>query len=79
MKTAEANYERVHQKFMEKAMELSARRFGSRTQYKMNIIELDRLKKEMIKYADQVGEAREAFEKISKEAREAKADPEWLK
>ena len=79
LKAAEANYERVHSKFMEKAEELSARRFGSRTQYKTNIIELDRLKEEMFKYGDQIAEANEALEKISKEAREAKADPDWLK
>jgi N-acetylmuramoyl-L-alanine amidase CwlA len=78
LKVAEANYEKAHEKFMEKAMELSARRFGSRTQYKTNIIELDRLKDEMVKYADQIGEAKEAFEKISKEARESKANPDWL-
>ncbi len=79
LKAAEAKYETAHEKFMEKAMELSARRFGSRTQYKMNIIQLDALKDEMVKYADQIGEAREALEKISKEAREAKANPDWLK
>jgi len=81
LKTAETNYERVHEKFMGKAMEFSQGRFGawSRTQYKMNIIELDKLKEEMIKYADQIGEAKEALEKISKEAREAKVDPDWLK
>ena len=78
LKTADANYERAHEKFMEKAMELSARRFGSRTQYKMNIIQLDGLKEEMIKYADQIAEAKEALEKISKEARDAKANPDWL-
>jgi hypothetical protein len=80
LKTAETNYESAHQKFMGKAMEFSQKRFGSwsRTQYKMNIIELDRLKEEMIKYADQVAEAKEGLEKISKEAREAKANPEWL-
>jgi hypothetical protein len=80
LKTAEANYEKAHEKFMDKAMEFSRGRFGtwSRTQYKMNIIELDKLKEEMIKYADQVAEAKEALEKISKEAKEAKANPEWL-
>jgi len=80
LKTAEANYEKAHQKFMGKAMEFSQKRFGSwsKTQYKMNIIELDRFKEEMIKYADQIAEAKEALEKISKEAREAKANPEWL-
>jgi len=79
LKVAEANYEKAHKKFMEKAMELSARRFGSRTQYKMNIIQLDALKNEMVKYADQIAEAEEALEKISKQAREEKANPDWLK
>ena len=81
LKTAEANYERAHDKFIGKAMEFSQKRFGSwsKTQYKMNIIELDRLKEEMVKYADQIAEAREAMEKISKEAKETKANPDWLK
>jgi hypothetical protein len=81
LKTAEANYERAHEKFMGKAMEFSRGRFGtwSKTQYKLNIIELDRLKGEMIKYADQIAEAREAMEKISKEAKEERANPDWLK
>lgn len=80
LKAAEPNYEKAHQKFMGKAMEFSQKRFGSwsKTQYKMNIIELDRLKEEMIKYADQIAEVNEGLEKISKEAREAKANPEWL-
>jgi len=78
LKEATANYERVHSKFMEKAEELSARRFGSRTQYKTNIIELDRLKEEMFKYGDQIAEANEILEKLSKEAKETKADPAWL-
>ncbi len=79
MKTAEANYEKAHKEFMERAMELSRMRFGSRTQYKMKIIELDNAKEEMVKYGEQVAEVQEALEKISKEAREAKVDPEWLK
>jgi hypothetical protein len=81
LKTAEANYEKAHRKFMEKAEQFSRGRFGSwsRTQYKMNVIELDKLKEEMLKYGDQVAEAKEALEKILKEAKEAKANPEWLK
>lgn len=81
LKTAEANYEKAHQRFVEKAMDFSRKKFGtwSKTQYKMNIIELDKLKEEMIKYADQIAEAREALEKILKEAKEAKANPDWLK
>ncbi len=81
LKTAGANYERAHDRFIEKAMEFSQKRFGSwsRTQYKFNIIELDKLKEEMIKHADQITEAKEALEQISKEAQEAKANPDWLK
>jgi len=78
LKAAETNYEKAHERFLGKAMELSGRRFGSRTQYKTNIIQLDGLKEEMLKYADQIAEAKEALEKISKEAGEAKANPDWL-
>lgn len=78
LKAAEANYDRAYEKFMQKAMELSRMRFGSRTQYKMKIIELDRAKAEVVKYGDQITEAKEALEKISKEARESNANPDWL-
>lgn len=81
LKTAEANYEKAHKRFIEKATDFSEMRFGSwsRTQYKMHIIELDKLKGERDKYADQVAEAKEGMEKISKEAKEARADPDWLR
>jgi uncharacterized protein YfcZ (UPF0381/DUF406 family) len=39
---------------------------------------LDRLKEEMFKYGDQIAEANEILEKLSKEAKETKADPAWL-
>ena len=79
LKTAEENYDRTHEKFMEKAMELSRMRFGSRTQYKMKIIELDNAKEEMVKYADQIAEVKEGLEKILKEAQEVKANPDWVR
>ena len=78
LQEATENYERVHKTFMESADVLSQRRYGSRTQVKMNIIELDRLNMERMGYGAQIEEAKERLEKISKEAREAKADPEWL-
>ena len=78
-KEAEANYKKAHQNFMQKAMELSEMRFGSRTQYKMKIIELDNAKEEMMKHQAQITEIDEMLEKISKEAKEAKANPDWLK
>ena len=63
---------------MEKSEELSEKRFGSPTQYKMNIIELDGLKEKMRDYEAQMNEAKEQLQKLSKEAQESKADPSWL-
>jgi len=78
LKEATENYERTHKRFIESAEELSQKRYGSRTQYKMNIIKLDRLKEEKLKYEAQIAEAREILEKISREAKESKANPEWV-
>ena len=78
LKEATEKYDAAQKKYMEKSDELSQRRFGSPTQYKMNIIELDRLKEERDKYGAQVSEAKTMLEKLSKEAQESKADPAWL-
>jgi hypothetical protein len=78
LQEATENYERVHKNFMESAEELSQRRYGSRTQIKMNIIELDRLNKERMGYGAQIEEAKEKLAKISNEAKESGADPEWI-
>jgi hypothetical protein len=75
---ATANYEKARDEFMEKSEELSEKRFGSPTQYKMNIIELDGLKEKMKNYEAQMNEAKEQLQKLSKEAQESKADPSWL-
>ena len=78
LKEATENYERTHKKFMESAEALSQRRYGSRTQIKMNVIELDRLNMERMEFEAQIEEVREKLEKISNEAKESGADPEWL-
>jgi hypothetical protein len=78
LKEATENYERVHERFMESAEELSKRRYGSRTQYKMNIIELDRLNMERMEFGAQIEEAKEMLAKIYREAEESGADPEWF-
>jgi hypothetical protein len=57
---------------------LSRRRFGSPTQYKMNIIELDKVREEKEKYQAKISEANAMLENLSKEAQESKADPAWL-
>jgi hypothetical protein len=78
LREATENYERVHKEFMESAELLSQRRYGSRTQIKMNIIELDRLNVERMEYEAQIEEAREKLAKIYEEAEESGADPEWF-
>jgi len=45
--------------FMEKSEELSRRKYGSRTQYKFNVIELDRLREEMAMYQSEISEVNE--------------------
>jgi len=78
LKEATENYEKANEKFMASAEELSQRRYGSRTQYKMNIIELDRLNMERMGYEAQIEEAKDKLVKIYNEARESGADPEWF-
>ncbi len=78
LREAQKNYEIANKKYLEKSEELSRRKFGSRTQYKMDIIELDKLNEERKRYQAQITEANEALKKISKEAEEAKANPDWL-
>ena len=79
LKEAEEGYEKAHEKFMEKAMELNRRRFVSRTLYRTIIIEMDRFKEEMIKYQSQIAEVHEELGKLYKEAEASKANPDWLK
>ncbi|HUL29919.1 MAG TPA: DUF4124 domain-containing protein [Thermodesulfobacteriota bacterium] len=78
LKEATEKYDAAQKKYTEKSDELSGKRFGSPTQYKMNIIELDKLKEEKDTYEAQVSEANAMLEKLSKEAQESKADPAWL-
>ncbi len=78
LREATEKYEAAEKRYTEKSDELSRRRFGSPTQYKMNIIELDKVREEKEKYQAQIAEANEMLEKLSKEAKETKADPAWL-
>lgn len=76
---ANANYTKVQSKYTERSEELLQRKYGSPTQYKSTIIELDRLKEEMARYQAEIAEATDMLSRISKEAEEAKADPDWVK
>lgn len=78
LKEATEKYEAAQKRYTEKSEELSRRRFGSPTQYKMNIIELDKTREEKEKYQAQISEANAMLDKLSKEANETQADPAWL-
>jgi len=74
-----ASYENAEKKFMEKSEDLSKRRYGNRHTIKAKIIELDRANKEVLNYQAQMGENERELERISRDAEESMADPDWLK
>jgi len=65
---------------MEQAEGLGPYKFGkmSLTQYQMLSSRLEILSKEMETYQGQIAEAKNMLAKLSKEAKEAGADPSWL-
>lgn len=79
LKQATVNYETADKRYSERLQELSGKEQLSRTQHKMSITELHSLKEEKMKYKAQIDEANEMLERLSKEASEAKANPDWLK
>jgi hypothetical protein len=81
LKVATENYENAQKKLTKKTDELSATKFygRSRSQTKWDIMELNRLNEEKTKYESQIAEANEMLGKLSKEAEESKANPDWLK
>jgi hypothetical protein len=78
LKDATLNLETVNNKIVEKSETIS-RKYWSPTQYKMNMVELEKLKEERSKYQAQVDEANEMLRKLAKEAEDVKADPQWVK
>ncbi len=76
---ASQKYEQANKNYQEKSDELSQRRFGSPTQYKMNIAQLDQIKVEREGYKAEMAEAEEALKKVAKDAQESGANPEWVK
>ena len=66
LEEAIANYESAQQRFLQKSEQLSQRRFGSPTMYKFDIIKLDALNRERMKYKAQMEEADKMLRKLSK-------------
>jgi hypothetical protein len=72
------NYRAANEEFLNESDKLILRKFGSHQQFKSTIIGMDRIREERVKYEAKVIEAEEMLEKISREAEESKADPDWL-
>jgi uncharacterized protein YfcZ (UPF0381/DUF406 family) len=80
LKEATENYEKTQEEFLKQGEALGPFRWGrlSLTQYQMISSRLNTLNDQMAKYHVQTVEANEMLKKLSKEARETKADPAWL-
>jgi hypothetical protein len=72
-------YENAEKTFMEISEDLSKRRFGNRHTIKAKIIQLDRANKEALDYRAEIAENEQELERISRDAEESMADPEWIK
>jgi uncharacterized protein YfcZ (UPF0381/DUF406 family) len=81
LEDAVRNYEKSYEAYSKNVEKLGPLRFGgvSLTQYQMISLRLTTLNDQMTKYQAQIAEAKEMLEKLSREAKEAKADPAWLK
>ncbi len=80
LKEARQNYEEASDAFVRRLEELGPYRWGglSLTQYQMISSKLAELNDRMTKYQAEISEAKNMLAKLSKEARETKADPAWL-
>ena len=74
-----ASYENAEKKFMGIAVDLSKRGYGNRHTIKAQIIQLDWANQELLKYREEIAENDEELGRISRDAEESMADPEWLK
>jgi len=78
LKEATSNIEAIDSQIMEKVAGVSGR-FLSRTQFNFFTSDLQYLREEKFKYEAQANEAKERLNKLAEEAKEAQADPEWIK
>lgn len=78
LREASENCQAANQEFLNESDKLILRKFGSHQQFKSTIIGMDRIREERAKYETKVIEAEEILKKISTEAEELQADPDWL-
>ena len=79
LEEATKNRDRIQNEIVRRAEELGTRTFWSRSQYQIQASGVARLKEEMMMYEAQIAEARGQLAKLSKEAEESKANPDWLR
>ncbi|MGZ3495230.1 MAG: DUF4124 domain-containing protein [Thermodesulfobacteriota bacterium] len=75
------NYKKSSEEYSKNVGKLGPYRFGrlSLTQYQWNSCRLEMLDDEMGKYQAQITEAHEMLNRLIKEAKESRANPNWLK
>lgn len=76
LREATQNLETAKNEFTQKTVEMGRKGLVSRARYQIEAEKYDRERK---KYEAQIAEAKEMLEKLSREAEEAKANPDWLK
>ena len=78
LKEASEHYKIKDGELTEGSKTLIARKFGSHQQFKSAILGMDGMRKERARYEARLIEAREALNRILKDAEESGADPEWV-
>jgi hypothetical protein len=78
LKEATEKYEEANKQFVGRSEELSRTQQGTKTSFRYRLRELDSLAEERKRYESEVADAENMLKKLSKEAEEAGADPEWL-
>ncbi len=79
LKEATKNYEDTHKELMEQIEILGKSKFASLTQYQMIAGRINALNTQLTEQQARIAQAKEMLEELSKEAEEAKANPDWLK
>jgi hypothetical protein len=79
LQEATSNRDRTQNEIVRRAEELGTKTFWSRSQYQIQASGVARLKEAMMMYEAQIAEVRSQLAKLSKEAEETKANPEWLR
>jgi len=78
LKEASENYQIKEEEVLEESKTLIIRKFGSHQQFKSTILGMERLREERARYEARLIEAKEALKRVSKDAEESGAEPEWV-